>query len=117
MTIDDLIRWTEDQFAGELGASWRWADLLMTKEYVKIEQMTTDGMRIELAAMKARAGFAADSLPRLYWRWENKVRQDDNIIITRVYLDGNPGYRSNGNPGRPNGSPSAGQMKLYAEAA
>lgn len=63
--------------------------------------------------IKKEAGFRFDSRPKLFWRWKDKIRIEDSIIQARFYIDGNPGYQAT-NPGRPGGSPAAGQIKMVA---
>lgn len=87
----------------------------------------------EIRTLKAQTGFGPDTRPKLWWRWKDKVRlldDSDNacytfhdgewvkqpmLIVSRLYIDGNPGYR-HGNPSRPSGSPAAGQVKVYQQA-
>jgi hypothetical protein len=128
MKLQDAVDYIEDQFTCEQGAPWRWADLLMTKPYQTVtfdndvpSLSTVDDLEHRLVArlineirkLKQSAGFRADTKPKLFWRWANKIRIEDGVITTRIYIDGNPGL-SLGNPSNPRGRPTVGQIKLAA---
>lgn len=128
MRLSDAIDHIEGSFTCELGAPWRWADLMMTKPYQTltfdldvpslhtpedVEHRLVARLIVNIDRLKADAGFARDKKPKLFWRWANKVRIEDGVITTRFYIDGNPGYTKS-NPQKPGGTPAAGQMKLVA---
>lgn len=128
MKIQDAIDFVEDQFTCELGAPWRWADLLMTKPYQTIthdldvpslqspediEHRLVARLIDQVRKLKQETGFRPESKPRLFWRWTNKVRIEDGVITTRLYIDGNPPYIRT-NPANPTGRPTVGQVRLAA---
>lgn len=128
MKIQDAVDYIEANFTCEMGAPWRWADLLMSKPYQWLEYeqdvpalRTGEDVEHRLVArlitnisrLKSNAGYGPDSKPKLYWRWQDKVRIIDETIQARIYLDGNPG-RARGNPSKPTGSPAVGQVRLAA---
>jgi hypothetical protein len=120
VTKDNAIEWIEGSFTCEMGAPWRWADLLMSKKYTWItlkgsEHQAASKLITQLGAMKQTAGYKPHARPKLYWRWEDKVRwlEGDNELQTRVYLDGNP-MPDIGNPSKPRGRPTVGQVRMAA---
>ena len=130
MTLQDAIDTFESNFTCEMGAPWRWADLLMTKPYqlmtfdLDVSSLTSpEDVEHRLVArlvtnilnLKSSLGFAPMSKPKLFWRWANKIRIEDSTIMTRFYIDGNPavGRSRYGNPDG-GGAPAAGQIKLAA---
>lgn len=119
MKTGDVIVFAEGAFHCSMGAPWRWADLIMTKPYQRIEQegsdehMLASKMINALTRLKQDAGFNYQQRPRLWWRWDQKVRFDGTSMVTRLYLDGSPPYQHT-NPQRPNGRPVVGQMRLVA---
>lgn len=128
MILKDAVDWFEGNFKCELGAPWRWADLLMTKPYQiltfdvdvaslhapsDVEHRLVARMIAMGTRMKTDAGFRNDQRPKLFWRWKDKIRIEDGVITTRYYIDGNPGY-THGNPQKPSGRPTVGQMKMVA---
>jgi hypothetical protein len=128
MILQDAIDWFDGNFTTELGAPWRWADLMMSKPYqllsfdsdVKtlttpedIEHRLVARMIANATRVKQDTGFRMEQKPKLYWRWADKVRIVDGTIAARFYIDGNPGYTKS-NPQKPGGSPAAGQIKLRA---
>lgn len=130
MKLQDAIDHIEGSFTCELGAPWRWADLMMSKPYQllsfdmdvpslsspeDIEHRLVARLITNIDRLKADAGFDSDKKPKLFWRWQNKVRIEDNTIATRFYIDGNPGY-SKSNPQKPGGSPAAGQIRLVKDS-
>lgn len=132
MNIQDGIDYVEDRFTCDMGAPWTWADYNMTKPYQKIEfdmdvpslhapedheHRLVSRMIVALDKLKKAAGYRPQDRPKLFWRWKNKIRleydDDGPCISTRVYLDGNPGYIT-GNPSKPRGRPTVGQIKKVA---
>lgn len=128
MNIKDGIDYIENQFTCEMGAPWRWADLGMTKPYQMVEfdldlpsahteedvvHRLVSRLITRVSKIKKDTGFRYDSKPKLFWRWQDKIRVENSIIQTRFYIDGNPGYTKT-NPQTPSGSPAAGQMKMVA---
>lgn len=128
MNIQDGIDYVEGQFTCSMGAPWRWADLGMTKPYQLVEfdldlpsahteedvvHRLVSRLINRVSKLKADAGFRPDSKPKLFWRWQDKIRVENSIIQTRFYIDGNPGYQHS-NPQRPSGSPIVGQIKMVA---
>lgn len=127
MKLQDAIDTFETNFTCEQGAPWRWADLMMTKPY----QLMTLDLDVEIKAiadiehrlvarlithilkLKSSLGYAPKARPKLWWRWLQKIRMEDGTIMTRFYIDGNPGY-SKSNPQKPGGAPAAGQIRLAA---
>jgi hypothetical protein len=68
-----------------------------------------------LRMIKQTGGYKADQRPKLWWRWQDKVRLDnDGDMVTRIYVDGNPGADISGNPSKPRGRPMVGQVSLAA---
>lgn len=122
MTKDDVIAYVEGQFKCELGAPWRWADLGMSKPYQTVfidgsdEHIIASAMIARIAQLKQEAGFKYLFKPKLWWRWEDKVRMTDEGLWTRLYIDGNPPYEKT-NPSRPKGTAGAGQVRLLSGAA
>lgn len=126
MKLQDAIDTFETNFTCDMGAPWRWADLMMTKPYQlmtfeldtplqaeDVEHRLVTRLITNILKLKSSLGFNPTSKPRLFWRWANKIRIEDDVIMTRFYIDGNPGY-SKSNPQKPGGSPAAGQMRLVA---
>lgn len=127
MNIQDAIAYIETEFTCEPGAPWRWADLAMTKPYqtvsfdIDVPVLQMDDVEHRLVArlitsigkIKRDAGFRREQRPKLFWRWNDKVRIADDVITTRIYVDGNPGMMS-GNPSKPRGRPTVGQMRIAA---
>jgi len=77
-------------------------------EHRLVARMIANGQRI-----KSELGFKSEHRPKLFWRWVNKIRIEDGVITTRYYIDGNPGY-THGNPQKPSGRPTVGQIMLAA---
>lgn len=128
MKLQDAVEWFEGNFTCELGAPWRWADLMMTKPYQllsfdndvqalhtpeDIEHRLVARLISNAGKLKMSTGFSMQDKPKLFWRWQNKIRIEDGVITTRFYIDGNPGY-TQGNPQKPSGRPTVGQIKLVA---
>jgi hypothetical protein len=128
MKLQDAIDHVEGSFTCDLGASWRWADLLMTKPYQTLqldldvpgelspedaEHRLVSRFIVNMSRLKQDAGFRASDKPKLFWRWKDRVRLVDGDIVSRFYIDGNPGY-TQGNPSRPKGRPTVGQIRLAA---
>jgi hypothetical protein len=128
MKLQDAIDYFEGAFTTEMGAPWRWADLGMTKPYQTLtfdmdvaslhtpsdlEHRLVARMIVAAQNLKRDTGFRPDQKPKLFWRWNNKIRIEDNEIWARFYIDGNPGYTKS-NPQRPGGSPAAGQIRMVA---
>lgn len=128
MNIQDAIAYVETEFTCEPGAPWRWADLAMTKPYQTvsfdldmpsihvpedIEHRLVARLITNIDKIKRAAGFRREQRPRLFWRWKDKIRVEDGVITTRIYVDGNPGMMS-GNPSKPRGRPTVGQMRIAA---
>lgn len=134
MVLQDAIDHIEGNFTCELGAPWRWADLLMSKPYQLLE-FTNDVLSLRkpedlehrlvarlisnVDRLKKDAGFYDNRLkPKLFWRWQDKVRISKvagypDTIAARFYIDGNPPY-IHSNPSNPKGRPTVGQMRLVA---
>lgn len=130
MILKDAVDWFEGNFTCELGAQWRWADLLMSKPYQllsfdndvtslqlieDIEHRLVARMIAQATRLKQDTGFRPEQKPKLFWRWADKIRIVDDTIATRFYIDGNPGYQKT-NPQNPAGSPAAGQIKLVRDS-
>lgn len=128
LTINDAIAYIEDQFKCEDGAMWRWADLAMTKPYQTVTceldlpsahtpedvvHRLVSRLIVAIDRLKKDAGFRREQKPKLFWRWKDKVRVEDSVIYARFYIDGNPGLMS-GNPSKPRGRPTVGQIKVAA---
>lgn len=119
MNRDAVITFAQGAFTCEMGAPWRWADVNMSKVYRTIEvkgpdeSMCASKMINALTKMKQEAGYKYQHQPRLWWRWDDKVRFEDGVMTTRVYLDGNPPYEKS-NPSKPKGRPTVGQVRLVA---
>ncbi len=129
MTREDAIAYVEGQFNCEYGAPTRFADLGYSKPYQEIlldRPMSTsefDTNRLLVArfiehirSLKNQAGFDFQAKPKLFWRWQDKVRlwteDGRGHIHSRFYIDGNPGMQ--GNPGSPRGRPTVGQLRIAA---
>ena len=121
MTLGDAILFAEGAYQCELGAPWRWADLLMTKPYQTIaiegvdERARAAAMINKLGSLKLQAGYKSHQKPKLFWRWADKMRDEYGEMVTRLYIDGNPG-RDHTNPSKPSGRPTVGQIKLLEAA-
>lgn len=143
-TVSDAVAYVEEQFECFEGACWHWADLGMSKPYqmvsldldvssgtpVEAEHRLVQRFMAEIRTLKRDAVGGSERRPKLWWCWPQKIRLLDQhdgdivngipvlptVIVSRLYIDGNPGYR-HGNPSRPSGSPACGQVKLYREAA
>lgn len=126
MKLQDAIDWFEGNFTCELGAPWRWADLMMSKPYQlmsldndvtslstpeDIEHRLVSRMIAQATRLKTDTGFRPEQKPKLFWRWADKVRIVDDTIAARFYIDGNPGY-SKSNPQKPGGQSPGGQIRL-----
>jgi hypothetical protein len=121
LDVEDVIAFAEGAFTCELGAPWRWADYLMTKPYQTILVPGPDRSRAaasmisRLRMIKQTGGYKVEQRPKLWWRWQDRVRLDeDGDMVTRIYVDGNPGADISGNPSKPRGRPTVGQMRLAA---
>lgn len=128
MSLSKVISFAEAQFTPELGAPWRWADAWMQKPYQLIEATKTgqadenwcaNRLIAELTTAKRKAGYLPHQKPKLYWRWVDMVRWDGETMSARLYLDGNPAVFVGGNPSKPRGRPTVGQVKVpeLAQAA
>lgn len=130
MKLQDAIDTFEDNFTCELGAFWRWADLGMTKPYQKlefdqdvtylhslteIEHRLVARMVTNILKLKSSLGFTKAQKPKLFWRWRDKIRIEDNTIVARFYIDGCPGGGRYGNPDG-GGAPVGGQIRLVKDS-
>lgn len=130
MILQDAIDVVENNFTCELGAPWRWADLMMTKPYQlmsfeldvpslsskeDIEHRLVARFTTNFLNLKTELGFSPMQKPKLFWRWVNKIRIEDDVILARFYIDGNPGYTKT-NPQKPGGAPAAGQIRLVKDS-
>jgi len=128
MVLQDAVNHVEAAFECELGAPWRWADFLMSKVYQTvtcdqdvpslatpedIEHRLVLRFVTAMQRLKQDAGFRPESRPKLFWRWADKIRIVDDVITSRIYIDGNPGYQKT-NPSNPTGRPTVGQVRLAA---
>jgi hypothetical protein len=108
MKLQDAVMYMEDAFTCEIGLPWRWADLGMTKPYQTLtfdmdvpalhddedkEHRLVARLIANIDLVKKAAGYARLDKPKMYWRWQDKVRIVDDEIITRIYIDGSPGYK------------------------
>lgn len=130
MILQDAIDVVENNFTCDLGAPWRWADLMMTKPYQlmsfdldvpslatgeDVEHRLVARFTTNILNLKTKLGFTPLQKPKLWWRWADKVRIEDSVIMARFYIDGNPGYQKT-NPQRPSGAPAAGQIRLVKDS-
>lgn len=132
VTLQDVIDFAETHFECVEGCWWRWADIACSKPYVWLAEAVTGMANDEaehmlatrcIAALqleKDKAGYKGDMRPKLYWRWSDKVRLEydridaEHTMQLRYYIDGHYTRPVMGNPSKPRGRPTVGQVRLAA---